>query len=230
MKSLSKYLTWGGRIAAALAIGLAAQASMAAIGTIVGSKHDFTSGTAPYKGGNNLANQVCIYCHAPHNNKNAAGDLLWNHAASVSAYTLYSSPTMNATVPGGVVSALSKVCLSCHDGTVAVDSFGSFTGTVPIAAGSLALIGPNLSNDHPISITYDAALIALDPGLRATTTAVTIGTGNSGTIDTKMLFAGKLECSSCHDVHNSTDKTAVESKLVKVTTNNSALCIVCHNK
>jgi predicted CXXCH cytochrome family protein len=139
---------------------------------------------------------------------------------------LSTSSSLNATTaqPGGV----SKLCLSCHDGTVAVDSFGGSTGTI-LATGAV-LLGTDLSNDHPIGFTYDAALVSADPGLRAITTAATIGTGNTGTIESKMLFAGKMECASCHDVHNSTSGTAVEAKLLKITTVQSALCTTCHIK
>lgn len=230
MNFLRKHLTWAGRIAAALLFAAAAPAAMAAPGTIVGSKHDFTSGAATYKGTNNATGQVCIYCHAPHNNQSAAGTLLWNRAASAAVYTPYSSPTMNGT-PVAAVGAISKVCLSCHDGTIAVDSYGTFTGATSVTG--VALIGPNLSNDHPISFTYDTALATADGALKDPSTAnVTIGTGgtNTGTIAAKMLFSGKLECASCHDVHNTVSRTAVQSKLVVMTTAGSALCVSCHNK
>jgi predicted CXXCH cytochrome family protein len=124
----------------------------------------------------------------------------------------------------------SKLCLSCHDGTVAVDSFGGVTGTKPIVPGSPSLVGTDLSNDHPIGFTYGPALVALDPGLKAVTSAATIGAGNTGTIESKMLFSGKLECASCHDVHNSLSGTAVSNKLLRITTTGSALCTTCHLK
>lgn len=233
MQSPSKHLTWAWRIAAALFFALAAPSAMAAIGTIVGSRHDFTANGGTYKGTNNTAGQVCIYCHAPHNNKSAAGELLWNRALSTATYTPYSSPTMNGA-PVAAVGPISKVCLSCHDGTIAIDSFGTFTGSTPISGTSTAKIGPDLSNDHPISFTYNATLASTDGALKDPATAnVTIGTGNTGLIKDKMLFGAagdQLECASCHDVHNTTAKTAVESKLVKVSTASSALCLACHNK
>lgn len=223
MKSESKNLTWAWLVAAALFFALGTQSATAAIGTVVGSKHDFstTGPNATYKG---TGTQVCVYCHAPHASTSTTP--LWNHASTAASFTLYTSSTLNATMaqPAGV----SKLCLSCHDGTVAVDSFGGATGT-KLVTGS-PLLGTDLSNDHPIGFTYDAALVTLDPGLRAITTAATIGTGNTGTIESKMLFAGKMECASCHDVHNSTSGTAVEAKLLKITTVGSALCTTCHIK
>jgi predicted CXXCH cytochrome family protein len=189
---------------------------MAGIG---GSKHDFS--TTGWSGG-----QICVACHAPHNNTNAAGSVLWNHALTTATFTLYSSPTMNAT--GAAVGGVSKLCLSCHDGTVALDSFGGNTGTTFINAS--ANLGNNLTNDHPIGITYDGALVTADGGLKAITSAANIGPGGAktGTIDSNLLAGGKVECSSCHDVHNT--NTAVTANLLKITNAGSALCLTCHTK
>ena len=228
MKSESRNLTWAWLATAVLFFAFGTQSATAAIGSIVASKHDFsTSGlNAAYKG---TGTQVCVYCHAPH--ATTGSTILWNRAANAATYTLYASGgSMNATV--GQPGAVSKLCLSCHDGTVAIDSFGGATGT-KFAAGA-ATLGTDLSNDHPIGITYNAALVTADPSLKAVSTAATIGTGNTGTIESKLLFGASgsatVECASCHDVHNSKSGTAVESKLLRITTAGSALCITCHSK
>ena len=218
MQSENRYLTWAWLATAVLFFVFGTQSAMAAIGTIIGSKHDFSSTgpSATYKG---TSTQVCVYCHAPH--ASTTSTPLWNHASTAATFTLYTSSTLNATMaqPGGV----SKLCLSCHDGTVAVDSFGGATGT-KLVTGT-PLIGTSLVDDHPIGFAYNAALVTLDPGLRAVTTAATIGTGNAGTIDSKMLFGGQMECASCHDVHNSFGIT----KMLKKSNAGSALCLTCHN-
>lgn len=227
MKSQLKSLKWVGLAAASLLLALGTTSAQAAIGSIVASKHDFSASgpNATYKG---TTTQVCIYCHAPHNTSSTS--LLWNRAANAATYTLYTNSTMNATT--GQPGAISKLCLSCHDGTIAIDSFGGATGTKMVTGSPL--LGTDLSNDHPIGFVYNAALVTADPGLRAVSTAATIGTGNVGTIESKMLVgtagAATMECSSCHDVHNSTSGTAVEAKLLKITTVNSALCTTCHAK
>lgn len=198
----------------------AAQSAMA--GTIVASKHDFSASL--WSGG-----QICVVCHAPHNNNNTAGTLLWNHAVTAATYTLYSSPTMNAVTAQPAAGTVSKLCLSCHDGTVAVDSFGGTTGTTTITAS--ANLGSNLGNDHPIGFAYDAALVTADGALKAVSSTVTIGSGattKTGTIDNTLLVGTKVECSSCHDVHNTF--TVGTTKLVKISTVGSALCLACHIK
>ena len=230
MKSDSRHLTWAWLVAALLFFALGTQSALAAIGTIVGSKHDFSaSGTSAFANLDGTV-QICVYCHTPHNAN--AGVPLWNHTLSTATYTMYSSPTLKAqmgTAPGGV----SKLCLSCHDGTLAIDSFGGNTTALGIKlnANSPRNLGTNLSNDHPIGFPYDATLVAADPGLADPATAtVAIGAGNTGTIAAKMLIAGQVECASCHDVHNSTSGTAQEAFLLRVSSTGSAICLTCHKK
>ncbi len=99
-------------------------------------------------------------CHTPHNADASVTDApLWNHEVTTAIYTVYSSPTMD--VPVGQPGGISKLCLSCHDGTVAVDNFGGTTdGAVTI--GSYATppsynpaLTTDLSDDHPIGMEWD---------------------------------------------------------------------------
>ena len=182
---------------------------------ISGSSHDF-SGT-----GWNTTGEICIVCHTPHNADITVSEApLWNHEVTVSTFTPYSSATLDATV--GQPSASSKLCLSCHDGTVALDNFGGQTGGTIFITGD-ALMGTGLDNDHPISFTYDATLATNDQGLHDPTTT---NSGLGGTIHEDMLFAGQMECASCHDVHNSTGLL----KLLIKSNATSALCLTCHDK
>jgi predicted CXXCH cytochrome family protein len=229
MKSESKHMTWAWLLTAILFFALGTQSALAAIGSIVGSKHDFSANSGSPFAGTSI--QVCVYCHAPH--AATTQTPLWNHTSSAASYTMYTSPTLNALM-GSAPGNVSKLCLSCHDGTVAIDSFGAVgnpTSLNKFGPTSPQNLGTNLGNDHPIGFPYDATLVAADPGLRdPSTTSVTIGTGNAGTIATKMLIAGQVECASCHDVHNSTSGTAVQAKLLRITSDGSAICIACHKK
>ncbi len=194
-----------------IAVGLGAGWSANAQ-NIAGSAHDF-SGEAW-----NGSGEICLPCHTPHN---ALSTLvpLWNHDTSASTFTLYSSVTLDATV--GQPSAASLACLSCHDGTVALDSFGGNTGNVFIGGGDN--LGTDLSNDHPVSFTYDAALATLDGGLHDPST---VNSGLGGTIDADLLLGAKMECASCHDVHNSSGLAG----LLRIDNAASALCLTCHDK
>jgi len=207
-------------------LALLAGFSGISIAGLQGSVHDF-SGFA-FAGG-----QICLPCHTPHNAQSDAAPL-WNHELSTATYNLYSSPSMQATVnqPTGA----SKLCLSCHDGTVAVDSFGGQSGTVFIDAFNAdANLETDLSNDHPISFVYDTALATSDGALfDPATTTVTIGSGSftrTGSIADVMLANNVLQCQSCHSVHNDfVAGTAISDALLKISIGGSQLCLTCHNK
>jgi len=188
---------------------------------IMGSPHDFT-GKAFSQG------QICQPCHAPHNpNTTVSNAPLWNHAVTVSTYTLYSSPSLDAGILPGSLNqprGFSKLCLSCHDGTVAVDAYAGSPGT-QFVSGS-AHMGTDLSNDHPIAFIYNTNLAARDSGLNDPTITPSGILGLSGTIQEDMLFNDRLECSSCHDVHN----RFYHKSLLKKSNAGSALCLTCHNK
>jgi len=189
---------------------------------ISGSKHDFSSATW----NTTVGKEICVVCHTPHNaNTSVANAPLWNHAISaVASYTLYSNAaTMNSVV--GQPDGSSKLCLSCHDGTVALENFGGVTTGSNTISGT-ALVGTDLSNDHPISMTYDAALATTDGGLFNPTTKLSGIGGVTATINSSMLFAGKMQCASCHDVHNSGNLAGLLLK----SNAGSALCLTCHNK
>lgn len=237
MKFEGRHMTWAWLAAAVLFFVFGTQtaiAQTATIGTIVGSKHDFSAtGTSDFAG---TTTQVCVYCHAPH--ASTTSTPLWNHTVSgVTSYDMYSSPTLNADMAGVQPGNTSKLCLSCHDGTVAIDSFGGNTAPTGVkfslnSSKNLGGVGgKDLTNDHPIGFAYNATLVGKDPGLAdPVAKSVTIGTANTGTIATKMLIAGQMECASCHDVHNSTAGTAQADKLLRITSAGSALCLACHNK
>lgn len=189
----------------ALVISLYVSKSQA--GGIIGTPHDLSGrgwGT----------NQICVFCHTPHNASGNTYAPLWNHGTTAATFTLYSSSSLNA-VPGQP-SGNSKVCLSCHDGTVALDTYGGRTGTNFITGGSL--LGTDLSNDHPISFTYDAALANADGGLVTPTSDSLVVAGIP-------LYASKMECASCHSVHNNDN-----GDFLRVTNARSALCLKCHVK
>lgn len=174
---------------------------------IQGSAHDLST-----KGVTMPDGQLCIACHTPHDAKTVTDAPLWNHTATTATYTLYDSsksPTLNAVTsqPTGV----SKLCLSCHDGTVAIDAFAGTTGGTTMIAAS-GNLGTDLSKSHPVSFTFDANLIALDGELKAPP---------AGWVNND-----KFECSSCHDVHNKNNI----NKMLHVANAGSALCLSCHVK
>lgn len=188
---------------------------------LTSSKHDFTTatGTAPY----NFASSECETCHIPHNPLEAAEGPLWNHEVNTGqTYTLYSNPASLDATPQQPTGRVSALCLSCHDGTVAVDNYGgNTTGTQQIPTTATTYIGTDISNDHPVSFTYDATLVTNDGEL------VSPSGGQVGT-DNLPLYGGstdQLECATCHDPHGA---GASFSKFLRGLTN--TFCANCHSK
>ncbi|MBN1224861.1 MAG: cytochrome C [Candidatus Aminicenantes bacterium] len=182
-----------------------------AFGQISGSAHDFSS--------QSWSNEICLPCHTPHNaNSTVQGAPLWNHEVTSATFTPYTSPTMD--VEAGQPQGVSKLCLSCHDGTVAVDSFGGNSGSTFIN-GEFNL-ATDLSDDHPISIDWEHQT-APPAGSCGKCHFV-----HGGQITKPFLpfFDGKIECASCHDAHNTYNLT----KLLRLPLEGSELCFYCHGK
>lgn len=218
---------------------------------ILGSPHDF-SGEA-WNIERSDPNSVCGPCHQPHHADSSVIPL-WGHTTSRGPWTMYSalnSPTfIAAPSQSATPTGTSLACLSCHDGTVAVNSYGGqIQGGTAVTITNRARIGTDLTHTHPISFTYDAALVGTGPNqdrflFNPDTTQVltpssgTFVPGNDMTINGFLLGGNhRVECSSCHDVHNQagTPFDIVNNpKLVKIVgTQNgrgSLLCRSCHNK
>jgi hypothetical protein len=222
-------------------MGLVALLATSARAGITGSAHDFS--TKAWSG-----NQICLPCHIPHNAavKDADGaDIngpLWNHTLSTATYTLYTAAEAPKDGGGnpvvtGKVDQNSILCLSCHDGTVALDSFGGGAGTAGVIAGTegaygSANLGSDLSNDHPIG----ARALITDPVYmvpQATRDAASI-------MPARLMADGSkaVGCTSCHEPHNRKSQphmlwapisgayTTVDGRSV----GGSGLCMNCHKK
>lgn len=231
---------------AALLISICASTAQAQIvapdkiSDIRGTKHNLSAaadGSATPSGGRvpsrtvkaSSETQVCVFCHTPHNAEpivfgtgpNASTAPLWNRKLSGETYsgTTYSSSSMEASSselsggPGGT----SKLCLSCHDGTLAIDKVSNLNGARDVSvtmttAGPVRMpgsaltgftrnIGTDLTSDHPISFTYDATLATSDGELR-TPNGTTVGTRSAGgTPPLLPLEKGQMQCTTCHDPH-----------------------------
>jgi hypothetical protein len=197
---------------------------------LLNSHHDF-SGVA-WSG-----NEFCKPCHTPHNaNMEVPGSQLWNHQVTSATFQVYSSPTLNSFP--GQPSGSSKLCLSCHDGTVAIENHsGNTSGTEYVTFGNITT---DLRDDHPISFEYNSSLASNDPGLYDPSTELS---GLGGTIEEDLLQNGYMQCTSCHDPHISrntegcvgchivqgTEMVTISLSLWKSNAG-SAFCLTCHNK
>jgi predicted CXXCH cytochrome family protein len=153
-----------------------------AIAAVANTDHNLGSGSS---GSNKYSGtaEICVFCHTPHGGDTTASVPLWNRTLALpTTYTTYdslgTSSLDGATAPVGSVSI---ACLSCHDGTQAMDSVlndpGSGATVATYTAGSwtgadrpvgIALIGQDLKNDHPVGIQYGGGGITVTAPAAAT--------------------------------------------------------------
>ena len=233
----------------------AAAMAFAAVGDpktgVVGSVHDMRN----YGGStNDPQDRVCAYCHTPHHAATTGNDYLplWSHTVSTEALSPYWSATLQAQItPGDFLMGPSKLCMSCHDGSIAVDQHYNIAGTKKLAGDNFLQPaigdagGSTLTNDHPIGFVYNdvAAGAAGVPGtsvdvtkdnyINASDAALTYK-GNTAIKVQDRLFdtAGYMTCATCHDVHNkkNADLTGTQNYLVLAPQSGSQLCLTCHIK
>lgn len=160
--------------------------------------------------------EVCVFCHTPHNATPVQP--LWNREISTASYQVYASNSLKAK-PGQPTGA-SKLCLSCHDGTIALGSVGSRGQLITMANGVTTLppghtnLGTDLRDDHPISFKYDATLRTKNAKL-----------ADPAQLPEKVRLDSnqELQCTTCHDAHDNS-----KGKFLVMDNSSSQLCKSCH--
>lgn len=217
---------------AALALPLVTQADIA------GSKHDFSTNSW-----NLQRKSMCGTCHSIHDTDPSQLVPLWKHATTTKTFTMYDSPTFDGkATQTAQPSGASKACLSCHDGSLAINqSFsGSITGsgTTPGGTTNAEYVGlsrqiaadGNLATTHPISFDYNDSA-SKDEFIRPASTTLEFATGNMvGKTVNALLKGGRMECSSCHDVHKQKGAAPTDTFMRIVSNDYSQLCRSCHIK
>ncbi|MEI6487350.1 MAG: cytochrome c3 family protein [Bacteroidota bacterium] len=205
--------------------------------TVAGLPHNFSTQVwNTYNATTMQGGQICQPCHTPHNADLTVTDApLWNHQFTTAAYQMYTGFDFGTLVSGvytgyGVTApdGTSKLCLSCHDGSIALGAYGGQNLGTPLTGG--ALLSTDLRNDHPISIPYDSAV---GGGLHTPTyiynnfnSAAGSGYITSGrAVSTKLDGAGKVQCTSCHGAHSNS-----RGYQLSMDNRGSALCLACHKK
>ena len=106
--------------------------------------------------------EPCAMCHSPHS---GTGDYpLWNRDQGPQTYTMYNSPSYDMNEFNTGPQAPSSLCLVCHNGVfsslVNYPGPGSHTNEnydYQMNPTFWAMLDTDLSNEHPISFTYDPA-------------------------------------------------------------------------
>jgi predicted CXXCH cytochrome family protein len=185
--------------------------------------------------------QVCIACHTPHFSETDGGEAvnyLWNHELSAGGWTLHEDAD-----PASVMSSASRLCLSCHDGTVAIDAFGvpetaDSTGQKPksgtVFVPFTARLGTDLTNHHPVGVDYPlgnsryeqpAISDPTDPDFSVDFSVTSTDATLSDPVGAS-LHDGKVQCDSCHFAHGS--RASDTRMFLRVDNSQSKLCSQCH--
>ncbi|HEY6002432.1 MAG TPA: cytochrome c3 family protein [Anaeromyxobacter sp.] len=190
---------------------LATDALAAGPSTVAGSKHDLSvTGPGPIKA--IRERNPCIFCHTMH----GGGKGLSNRPDPTSRYQPYESSTMKGRTSGPTGS--SRICLSCHDGTIAVGQLrkGSIemTGTLDgkIPATRRSNLGTDLRQSHPFSISASGS-----PGTHRPPAASRV----------KADEQDQVQCTSCHEPHSEYGGST-EGRFLVQPTLRAELCATCH--
>lgn len=244
-------------LSASAALGLGAPGE----GTL-GSVHDmrYAAGAVDF-GGND---RVCAFCHTPHHayldsDPNAYYPL-WSRQLDTENFEPYSSPTMNASdyYFSDIAIGPTRLCMSCHDGSIAPDQHYNFAGIAnPLSGDSWSQPGVGagdnkLLDDHPVGFNYNEVATGpaignptpaevgsrqgyQDPWIREATSSNLKYISNDYQVKVvDRLYQGQyMTCATCHDVHNkmnADDPAAIANYLVLSPQKDSALCLTCHIK
>lgn len=168
-----------------------AEAIIGGFGNVTASNHphNFAYGSSGAAAYDSNETRVCVFCHTPHVSDTSAAILnapLWNHTLSSSVtYSVKSPGAYSGSPLSGNVNLVatplstpdgdSRLCLSCHDGTVSVGNVRSeaAAGGIPMDSSSAcidtsgkmpnsgcsAYVGTNLTQKHVVSIPMNNGLI-----------------------------------------------------------------------
>ena len=239
-------------VGAALAVLLSVNSAIAQ-STVAFGPHDLSAGSALRNTDSGIGGQTCVFCHTPHTGSVTVP--LWNRGNTLSTYQVYTSSTLDAAAPSSaaIQSGVSGACLSCHDGSIAIDVLTNLAGVAHVASvaftrqatskatytaggagtnntmsGGSPFLGTDLRNDHPITIIYETSRAATPSEFVSQTisgTKITVGTTNPLPLYGTTTATATVECASCHNPHNN-----AQGSFLRRSNNGSAMCLTCHIK
>ncbi len=175
--------------------------------------------------------EVCKFCHIPHNAE--VPTPLWSRPLSSAQYA---TPELGRGSGTGEMApqpdGSSRLCLSCHDGTIALGEVAGEPGPIAMAGadrivpGRPGYIGTDLSGSHPISFPVGVAEAAASPGdadMGIHSLEAILGDG-----EVRLDAEGKMQCTTCHDVHS--DRYFVPGRVPHFWVKRSVeeVCLTCH--
>ncbi len=174
--------------------------------------------------------EVCKFCHIPHNAVVARP--LWGHALPQTTQyrTAEARRGTGVAEPFPQPDGASRLCLSCHDGTVALGDVAGEPGPIPMAGsqrlqpGDTGYLGTDLSGGHPVSfVVQDPVPLApeQDMGVKPLATI-------RSDPDVKLDKKGEMQCTTCHDPHSDRYYQPGKTPHFWVKSTVKEVCLTCH--
>jgi predicted CXXCH cytochrome family protein len=171
--------------------------------------------------------RICIFCHTSHN-ASPQGPM-WNREEPGSTFDIYWSPTVDAYSSAAAApqpNGASKLCLSCHDGTIALGSTVA-GGEIPMVGGlrrlpsaSRANLGADMTGDHPISIRITDDLVQRNNS-KGDVPLKSLAEMEANP-DVRLDDGDRVQCTSCHDPHTNANGSFLHTERT------GDLCLGCH--
>ncbi|MHB9139851.1 MAG: cytochrome c3 family protein [Victivallaceae bacterium] len=181
------------------------------------------------------ASLACLSCHdgqtAIDSIVNMPGSGRYDAAQMTTQNTAFLDAWPGTQATGSHVGLSDPGCVSCHKpGVPGATDFTVFA------------IGTDLTNDHPVGITFPAVSgpgtdFRTPGGVKGTTRYFDDnGNGKFDTADVRLYDAGgvvQVECASCHDPHgvpSAGPGSVFKPTFLRVSNAGSVLCLTCHDK
>lgn len=225
------------RVAHALLLGsssllLGPAITSAQQGSVVDTVHNLSvSGPGEIK--SLTERQVCKFCHVPHSSTSPVP--MWSRRLSLEQYQTPKITGEGGTeVPAPQPDGSSRLCLSCHDGTIALGEVAGGGRPIEVAGapvlrpGRRGFLGTDLSGSHPISIEIprDSTLGAIE-----NTSDLALKSAAEIRADPRVRLddSDKMQCTTCHDPHS--DQYFVEDLVPRfwIAPSVSEVCLSCHS-
>ncbi len=197
--------------------------------TVVGTVHNL-SVTGPGEVRSFVETEVCKFCHIPHSVDTPVP--LWGHALSQARYEVPDLRFSGSPVPAPQPDGASRLCLSCHDGTVALGDVTGEARVIPmrggdrLAPGRPGYIGTDLSGSHPVSfVVPDGVTLGGDPESDMVLRPLAAIESDQ---DVRLDAAGKMQCTTCHDPHADRYYSPGRVPRFWVKPTVEEVCLTCH--
>lgn len=213
-------------VSAALLAAVTPALSAQQRGNVAATLHNL-SASGPGEVKSDRESEVCKFCHIPHHPMQR--ERLWSQRLPVAQYETPKLRRAGAEAAAPQPDGASRLCLSCHDGTVALGDIGgrnaARSSDTRITNSMRRYFGTDLSGSHPVSFVVpdgdSSATPARDMGLKPLAAI-------QSDADIRLDERGKMQCTTCHDPHDDRNFHPDRTPHFLVKPSTTEVCLACH--